>query len=369
MGPITNGCLSKGGCPTHALALKTFGGFDSTKDLPDDVITFARSHPAMYNPVHPIGGRPIMVRTDVDYQFSQLVVDRVEAEDGQYDVMFIGTDVGTVLKVVTIPRESWHDLEEVVLEEMTVFREPTPITAMDLSTKQIKMDDRVLRTDQGLLIRSLFQSDSGVYHCQAVEHGFIQPLLRLNLQIIPTQRLGDILPGLPGAGGGAGNSAKHRVWYRDFLSLLDHPELNSVEEFCDRVWKKERKQKKVKAPNSKSDSASNSALRPKAAAPTAQKQQASPPHSGPWLQAGDTVAELPTRSQNTQKGQPNLSTTPKNSQKTQNGAKVQESQGGSQVAGGARVSSQHAAKWRRMQENKKGRNRRTHELQRPPRSV
>lgn len=100
----------------------------------------------MYNPVHPIGGRPIMVRTDVDYQFSQLVVDRVEAEDGQYDVMFIGTgkrrglqtglsctanmcvnvcvlsDVGTVLKVVMIPRESWHDLEEVVLEEMTVFR-------------------------------------------------------------------------------------------------------------------------------------------------------------------------------------------------------------------------------------------------------
>lgn len=45
----------------------------------------------MYNPVHPTGGRPIMVRTDVDYQFSQLVVDRVEAEDGQYDVMFIGT--------------------------------------------------------------------------------------------------------------------------------------------------------------------------------------------------------------------------------------------------------------------------------------
>lgn len=31
-------------------------------------------------------------------------------------------DVGTVLKVVMIPRESWHDLEEVVLEEMTVFR-------------------------------------------------------------------------------------------------------------------------------------------------------------------------------------------------------------------------------------------------------
>uniref|UniRef100_A0A669D681 Sema domain, immunoglobulin domain (Ig), short basic domain, secreted, (semaphorin) 3Aa n=1 Tax=Oreochromis niloticus TaxID=8128 RepID=A0A669D681_ORENI len=334
-----------GTCPS-----KTFGGFDSTKDLPDDVITFARGHPAMYNPVHPIGGRPIMVRTDVDYQFTQLVVDKVEAEDGQYDVMFIGTDKGTVLKVVTIPRESWHDLEEVVLEEMTVFRQqlylgsalgvsqmslhrcevygkacaecclardpycawdgaecsryfPTakrrtrrqdirngdPLSQWDsvedrsvfgvenssmfleCSPKsqraliywqlqkpnderklEIKLDDRVLRTDQGLLIRSLTQFDTGVYHCQAVEHGFIQPLLRLNLQVIPTQRLGDILPGIPGAGGGAGHSAKHRMWYRDFLSLLDHPELNSVEEFCDRVWKKERKQKRVKTPNSNS---------------------------------------------------------------------------------------------------------------------
>lgn len=34
----------------------------------------------------------------------------------------VSPDVGTVLKVVMIPKESWHDLEEVVLEEMTVFR-------------------------------------------------------------------------------------------------------------------------------------------------------------------------------------------------------------------------------------------------------
>ncbi|XP_067346577.1 semaphorin-3aa isoform X2 [Channa argus] len=484
-----------GTCPS-----KTFGGFDSTKDLPDDVITFARGHPAMYNPVHPIGGRPIMVRTDVDYQFSQLVVDRVEAEDGQYDVMFIGTDMGTVLKVVTIPRESWHDLEEVVLEEMTVFREPTPITAMELSTKQqqlylgsalgvsqmslhrcevygkacaecclardpycawdgtecsryfptakrrtrrqdirngdplsqcsdlqhhddvdglggsvedrivfgvenssmflecspksqraliywqlqkhnddrkheIKLDDRVLRTDQGLLIRSLTQSDTGVYHCQAVEHGFIQPLQRLSLQVIPAQKLGDILPGFPSAGGVAGHSAKHKLWYRDFLSLLDHPDLNSVEEFCDQVWKKERKQKKNGNNQGKPDSTgvSSSAVRPKALAPNAQKQQASPPQSRAWLQAGAPTVEEPTRSQNTQKGKPNLGMlsgqAPKTNQKTQNSQKGQGSLAGSQVVGGARVNSQHAAKWRRVQENKKGRNRRTHELQRPPRSV
>ena len=31
-------------------------------------------------------------------------------------------DIGTVMKVVSVPRGSWHDLEEVLLEEMTVFR-------------------------------------------------------------------------------------------------------------------------------------------------------------------------------------------------------------------------------------------------------
>lgn len=75
-------------CPS-----KTFGGFDTTKDFPDEVVTFARSHPAMFNPVYPINNRPIIVKTDVDYQFTQIVVDKVEAEDGQYDVMFIGTGI------------------------------------------------------------------------------------------------------------------------------------------------------------------------------------------------------------------------------------------------------------------------------------
>lgn len=420
-----------------------------------------------------------MVRTDVDYQFSQLVVDRVEAEDGQYDVMFIGTDRGTVLKVVTIPRESWHDLEEVVLEEMTVFREPTPITAMELSTKQqqlylgsalgvsqmslhrcevygkacaecclardpycawdgtecsryfptakrrtrrqdirngdplsqcsdlqhhddmdgiggtiedrtvfgvenssmflecspksqraliywqlqrlnddrkmeIRFDDRILRTDQGLLIRTLSQSDVGTYHCQAVEHGFIQPLMRLNLQVIPTQKLGDILPGFPSVTGGVGPSAKHRMWYRDFLSLLDHPDLNSVEEFCDRVWKKERKQKKPKTPNGKSDRA-GPLIRPKSLPPNAQKQQGVPSPRRPWPET--SISEVPQRNPNPPSQ--NLSSqASKSSQKTQKVA-----------VGTARLTNQHAAKWKRMQENKKGRNRRTHELQRPPRSV
>ncbi len=85
-------CISLHQCPS-----KTFGSFESTKGFPDDVIQFARHHPLMYNPVYPMSRRPIFVRTNVDYSFTQIAVDRVNAADGQYDVMFIGTGEWLVL--------------------------------------------------------------------------------------------------------------------------------------------------------------------------------------------------------------------------------------------------------------------------------
>uniref|UniRef100_A0A8C7RBU7 Sema domain, immunoglobulin domain (Ig), short basic domain, secreted, (semaphorin) 3Ab n=1 Tax=Oncorhynchus mykiss TaxID=8022 RepID=A0A8C7RBU7_ONCMY len=402
-----------GTCPS-----KTFGGFDSTKDLPDDVITFARGHPAMFNPIYPINNRPIIVKTDTDYQFTQIVVDKVEAEDGQYDVMFIGTDMGKVLKVVSIPRGSWHDLEEVLLEEMTVFREPTAITAMELSTKQqqlylgselgisqmplhrcevygkacaecclardpycawdgtecsryfpmakrrtrrqdirngdpltqcsdlqhhdnlnvqptvldktvyavensstflecspksqraltywqyqqvnddrrqdIKAEDRFVRTEQGLLIRILNKKDSGTYVCQAVEHGFMQTLLRVTLEVIDTERLDELIH--------PRESSNQKLWYRDFLSLVNHPTLNSVDEFCEQVWKREKKQRRQKAHLSQQVQL--------------HQQQQGLVHAHTHVNAHGL-----------------------------------------------------AAKWKHLQERQKGRNRRTHELERAPRSV
>ncbi|KAJ3596168.1 hypothetical protein NHX12_002577 [Muraenolepis orangiensis] len=433
-----------GTCPS-----KTFGGFDSTKDLPDEVITFARSHPAMFHPVYPINNRPIMVKTDVDYQFTQIVVDKVEAEDGQYDVMFIGTDIGTVMKVVSVPRGSWHDLEEVLLEEMTVFREPTAITAMELSTKQqqlylgssigvsqmplhrcevygkacaecclardpycawdgtecsryfpmakrrtrrqdirngdpltqcsdlqhqdelngqttmleksvygvensstflecspksqraitswqyqkttkdrkqeIKAEERVIRTEQGLLIRTLAKSDSGLYLCQTVEHGFMQTLLKVTLEVIDGERLEDLLH----RGG-----YETRLWYRDFLSLVNHPTLNSVDEFCEQVWKRERKHKRQKA----------QLLQPQQQHQQQQKQQ-------------QQQRQPQQQQQQQQRGQSSAAVHVHGAHVRAHGAHVR--------THGLVVS----AKWKHLQDRQKGRNRRTHELERAPRSV
>lgn len=63
----------------------------STRDFPDDVISFIRRHPLMYKSVYPVTGGPVFTRINVDYRLTQIVVDHVMAEDGQYDVIFLGT--------------------------------------------------------------------------------------------------------------------------------------------------------------------------------------------------------------------------------------------------------------------------------------
>ncbi|XP_058415191.1 semaphorin-3B isoform X4 [Diceros bicornis minor] len=120
-----------GMCPS-----KTFGTFSSTKDFPDDVIQFARNHPLMYNSVLPMGGRPLFLQVGAGYNFTQIAVDRVAAADGHYDVLFIGTDAGTVLKVISVPKGSWPNAEGLLLEELHVFEDSAAVTSMQISSKR-----------------------------------------------------------------------------------------------------------------------------------------------------------------------------------------------------------------------------------------
>ncbi|XP_037707054.1 semaphorin-3B isoform X2 [Choloepus didactylus] len=118
-----------GMCPS-----KTFGTFSSTKDFPDDVIQFARNHPLMYNPVLPMAGRPLFLQVGAEYTFTQIAADRVAAADGQYDVLFIGTDAGTVLKVISVPKGGRPI--GLLLEELHVFEDSAAITSMQISSKR-----------------------------------------------------------------------------------------------------------------------------------------------------------------------------------------------------------------------------------------
>uniref|UniRef100_A0A7N8WT33 Sema domain, immunoglobulin domain (Ig), short basic domain, secreted, (semaphorin) 3bl n=1 Tax=Mastacembelus armatus TaxID=205130 RepID=A0A7N8WT33_9TELE len=363
--------------------------FASTKDFPDSVLHFARSHPLMWRPVYPALRQPVLVKANIPYKLKQIVVDRVEAEDGQYDVMFIGTDIGTVLKVIALHSGNSLETEEVTLEELQVFKVPTPVTSMDISVKrqalyvgspagmaqvklhrcetygkacaecclardpycawdgsscaryipnskrryrrqnirqgnpvlqcvdqnlsedldvteervvygtennstflecvprspqatvtwliqhndhkeEVKLDDRVMSTEQGLLFRRLFHQDEGVYVCRSGEHGFTQILARFILEVLQGEAVDELMArdntGLSdpfkdrstgsyrawmpcsaySRGGSSGQMGQSRMWFKDIMQLIGPSNLPHVEEYCERMWCNDKLRRKHK---------------------------------------------------------------------------------------------------------------------------
>uniref|UniRef100_A0A674N0I1 Semaphorin 3F n=1 Tax=Takifugu rubripes TaxID=31033 RepID=A0A674N0I1_TAKRU len=319
----------------------------STKDYPDEVINFMRNHPAMYNPVYPVHKRPLVVRTNVDYEFTTVAVDQVAAADGNYEVLFLGTDKGTVQKVIVLPRDDLQT-EELVLEEVEVFKQQMYVSSMVGLTqlalhrcdmygeacadcclardpycawdgkscsrysasqkrrsrrqdvkygnpirqcrgfnsnankntlemvqygvegsstflecqarsphavikwhlqrdnsdrrKEMRSDGRVLKTEQGLLLRSLQPSDSGMYQCTATEKNFKHLLVKLQLVVLSSRAVNNAL--VEGAGGIVSSSlhSSSTQWtpsagqYKDLLTILSQPEMTLINQYCQDYW-------------------------------------------------------------------------------------------------------------------------------------
>lgn len=60
-------------------------------------MSFARNHPLMFNPVYPLGRRPLVVRTNAPYRYTAVAADQVAAADGSYQVLFLGTGESRLL--------------------------------------------------------------------------------------------------------------------------------------------------------------------------------------------------------------------------------------------------------------------------------
>lgn len=87
----------------------------STRDFPDEVVSFMRQHQLMWEPVLPVGRRPILTRVGADSMLRRVVVDRVDAEDGAYDVLHLGTGEGAEREgaAVNTPQNYRHTQQQV----------------------------------------------------------------------------------------------------------------------------------------------------------------------------------------------------------------------------------------------------------------
>ncbi|NXO97501.1 SEM3D protein, partial [Certhia brachydactyla] len=127
----------------------------STKDFPDELISFMRGHQLMWEPVYPQGRQPVLVRVNVPYRLRRLLVHRLDTESRHYDLLFLGTDDGRVLKVALAGGVS-RGPEVISLEEISVTKVPSPILDMKLSPKRQEL---FVSSTHGLLQLSLYRCE------------------------------------------------------------------------------------------------------------------------------------------------------------------------------------------------------------------
>ncbi len=117
---------------------------------------------------------------------------------------------------------------------------------------QVRLDDRVLQTERGLLLRRAVRRDGGAYQCHAMEHGFTQTLLTITLEILPLVGSAPSAP-IPRSPAHShanpGQSINQKLWYRDFMQLVDHPNLNTVDQICEQVWSRKHSLSGKSAPD------------------------------------------------------------------------------------------------------------------------
>ncbi|KAL7041760.1 hypothetical protein ACKWTF_000880 [Chironomus riparius] len=103
---------------------------NDTRVLPEATLSFIKTHSLMDENVPAYFGLPILTRVGTPYRFTQIAVDpQIKTPGGRtYDVIFVGTDHGKVLK--TINAASANDsskVSSVVIEEIDVLSKPEPI--------------------------------------------------------------------------------------------------------------------------------------------------------------------------------------------------------------------------------------------------
>lgn len=97
---------------------------NDSRTLPDLTLNFIKTHSLMDGSVGSFFRQPVVIRTSFNYRFTQIAVDpQVKTPGGKaYDVLFIGTDNGKVIKAVNADAaDTVSRVSPVVIEEMQVF--------------------------------------------------------------------------------------------------------------------------------------------------------------------------------------------------------------------------------------------------------
>ncbi|KAK2704735.1 semaphorin-1A-like [Artemia franciscana] len=127
---------------------------NDSQTLPDITLNFIKSHPLMDDSVPAYLGEPLLIKTGIHYRFTKIAVDpQFRTPDGKvFDVMFIGTYNGKVIKAVNAESTdtATKSVRPVIIEEIQVFSQKVAITHMTIHRR--RNPDGTISMESGRLI-------------------------------------------------------------------------------------------------------------------------------------------------------------------------------------------------------------------------
>ncbi|PNF14608.1 hypothetical protein B7P43_G12123 [Cryptotermes secundus] len=125
---------------------------NDSRTLPDLTLNFIKTHSLMDESVPSFFHQPIVIRTSFHYRFTQIAVDpQIKTPGGKaYDVLFIGTDNGKVIKAVNAgSADTTERVSPVVIEEIQVFPPQVAVRNLKVVRDSSLPDGRLVVVSDG----------------------------------------------------------------------------------------------------------------------------------------------------------------------------------------------------------------------------
>ncbi|XP_075467501.1 semaphorin-6B isoform X2 [Ascaphus truei] len=100
--------------------------YNTSRSLPDEVLSFVKSHPLMEESIPSVGNSPWITRTLTRDQLTHMAVDMSCGAHGNQTILFLSSDSGTVLKFLLVPPAGGANMgsaanQSVLLEELQTY--------------------------------------------------------------------------------------------------------------------------------------------------------------------------------------------------------------------------------------------------------
>ncbi|XP_046429152.1 semaphorin-1A-like isoform X1 [Neodiprion fabricii] len=108
---------------------------NDSRTLPDVTVNFVKAHPLMDEAVQPFFSLPVITKVSFNYRFTKIAVDpQVKALDGKaYDILYIGTDEGRVLKALNTQAVNTREkVAQVIVSDVQVLKYGQPVKDLQI---------------------------------------------------------------------------------------------------------------------------------------------------------------------------------------------------------------------------------------------